>query len=262
MNKNNNDNLLTFDGHLNVFRKMLFRVIFVTLVISVVVFCFKEFTWNLLFAPSEWNFITYRLIENVVQIFGYDFHFDSFQVDLISTELSSQFMIHITTSIYLGLLGASPYILYELFKFISPALYENEKKHSVKVVLIIYALFVLGVLMSYFILFPVSFRFLGTYSVSDKIHTTITVDSYISTFTTLTFMMGIIFQLPIIAFFFSRMGIISYEILAKYRRHAFLIIMIIAAIITPPDIMTLILVTVPLYLLYEISVRIVRFIER
>lgn len=179
---------------------------------------------------------------------------------MIATDLSSQFMTHITTSVYLGLLGASPYILYELFKFVSPALYDNEKKYSVSVAIIIYVLFLIGVLMSYYILFPISFRFLGTYSVSENIRSTITLDSYIETFTTLTFIMGVVFQLPVIMFFLAKLGLISYHLLAKYRKHALIVIMLVAAIITPPDLMTLILVTIPLYLLYEVSVRIVKIV--
>jgi len=180
---------------------------------------------------------------------------------MIATDLSSQFMTHITTAVYLGLLGASPYILYELFRFISPALYENERKYSVQVAGIVYVLFLLGVLMSYFVLFPISFRFLGTYSVSAKVVSNITLDSYISTFVSLTLVMGVVFQLPVIAFFLGKMGIITSKTLTRYRRHSFLMIMILAAIITPPDIMTLVLVTIPLYLLYEVSIRVVKFLE-
>lgn len=261
MAKEDSQGLMTFGGHLEVLRRMLFRVIAVTAVIAAIVFCFKEITWRLLLAPSEWNFVTYRWIENVVQIFGYDFHFEQFHIDLIATDLSSQFMTHITTSIYLGLLGASPYILYELFRFASPALYENERKYSVQVVAIVYALFIVGVLMSYYVLFPISFRFLGTYSVAERVHSTITLDSYISTFTTLTLVMGVVFQLPVIAFALTKLGLISSELLSKYRKHSFLGIMLLAAIITPPDIMTLILVTIPLYLLYELSIRVAKWIE-
>jgi sec-independent protein translocase protein TatC len=181
---------------------------------------------------------------------------------MIATDLSSQFVTHITTAVYLGLLGASPYILYELFRFISPALYENEKKYSVQVAGIIYMLFLLGVLMSYFVLFPISFRFLGTYSVSAKVVSNITLDSYISTFVSLTLVMGLVFQLPVIAFFLGKLEFVTSEMLSCYRKHAFLVIMLVAAIITPPDLMTLILVTIPLYLLYEVSIRVVRWVEK
>ena len=255
-------NLLTFGGHLEVFRKMLFRILGVSGVIAVVVFCFKDITWNILMAPSEWDFCTYRWLETTMQAIGINFHFDEFHVDMIATDLSSQFMTHITTAVYLGVLGSSPYILYELFRFISPALYENEKKYSVQVAGIIYMLFLLGVLMSYFVLFPISFRFLGTYSVSAKVVSNITLDSYISTFVSLTLVMGLVFQLPVIAFFLGKLEFVSSEMLSRYRKHAFIVIMLVAAIITPPDLMTLILVTIPLYLLYEVSIRVVRWVEK
>ena len=115
---------------------------------------------------------------------------------------------------------------------------------------------------SYFILFPISFRFLGTYSVAESVHSTITLDSYISTFVTLTLMMGLVFQLPVVAFVLGKMGMVESSYLVRYRRYAFLIICVVAAIITPPDIMTLILVAVPLYMMYEVSIRVIRSTER
>ena len=260
-NQNKNDDLLTFGGHLEVLRQMLFRIIAVTGVIAMVVFCLKDTTWQVLLAPSEWDFCTYRRLESLMQSMGIDFHFEEFHVNMIATDLSSQFMTHISTAVYLGLLGASPYIVFELFRFISPALYDNERRYSVQVAGIIYTLFILGVLMSYFVLFPISFRFLGTYSVSAKVISNITLDSYVTTFVSLTMVMGLVFQLPVIAFFLAKMGFISSDMLSQYRKHAFIIIMLVAAIITPPDLMTLILVTIPLYLLYEVSIRVVRIVN-
>ena len=257
-----NNQMLTFGGHLEVLRRMLFRVLIVTAVFACAIFCFKDTTFDLLLAPSQSDFILYRWIEQFFALLGYDFHFTPFEVDLIATDLSSQFMTHISTSLYLGLLCASPYILFELFRFISPALYENERKYSIPVLLTIYALFIVGVLMSYFILFPISFRFLGTYSVAEQVHSTITLDSYISTFVTLTLVMGVVFQLPVIAYFLAKLGIIKSETLAKYRQYALIIIMIVAAIITPPDLMTLILVTIPLYLLYEVSILVTKRVSK
>ncbi len=261
MANDNNSDLLTFGGHLEVLRRMLFRILSVVLIIAVVVFCCKDLAWRILLAPSEYNFATYRWIEHMMQVVGVGFAFEPFTVDLIATDLSSQFMTHITTSLYLGMLGASPYIMYELFRFVTPALYENEKRYSVQVVIIIYLLFLFGVLMSYYVLFPISFRFLGTYSVAQRIHSTITLDSYISTFTTLTLLMGVVFQLPVIVFLLAKLGFISSGILAAYRKHAFIAIMVVAAIITPPDLMTLVLLSIPLYLLYEVSIRVARWVE-
>lgn len=121
MTKGNDQDYMTFGGHLEVLRRMLFRIIGVVGTLAIVIFCFKDFTWRLLLAPSECSFATYKWIENILSAFGFDFHFEEFRVDMIATDLSSQFMTHITTSLYLGLLGASPYILYELFRFVSPA---------------------------------------------------------------------------------------------------------------------------------------------
>ena len=260
--RNNNDNQLTFGGHLEVLRRMLFRILGVTAIIAIFIFIIKDVAWGILLAPSEWDFVTYRYIEKVIQWLGFDFHFDKYVVEMIATDLSSQFMTHVTTSLYLGCLIASPYILYELFCFALPALYENERKYSVYVAVIIYSLFIIGVLMSYFIIFPISFRFLGTYSVADKVNTMITLNSYITTFTSLTLVMGIVFQLPVIIYILAKMGIVDFQILSKYRKYALFIITAISAIITPPDIMTCILVTLPLYTLYECSIWIAKKVNR
>lgn len=255
--------LLTFGGHLEVLRRMLLRILGVAGVLAVGVFCLKDATWRLLLAPSEWDFVTYRLLERAAHALGFaDFRFGEWHVELIATDLSSQFMSHVTTALALGLLGASPYLLFELFRFVSPALYESERRHSVPLVAVVYALFLLGVAMSYYVLFPISFRFLGTYSVADRVHSTITLDSYVSTFATLTLLMGAVFQLPVVAFVLARMGFVTAELLSRYRRHALLLIMLVAAVITPPDLMTLVLVSIPLYLLYEVSIRVVRWTVR
>ena len=254
--------MMTFGGHLDVLRRMLFRIIAVVMVLTIGIFCFKDKTFELLLAPSQWDFVTYRYIEKSLHHLGSDFVFSQFHINLIATELSSQFMTHITTALYLGLLGASPYILIELFRFVTPALYENEKKYSVQVAVIVYLLFIIGILMSYFVLFPISFRFLGTYSVSGMVESNITLKSYVSTFTTLTLVMGLVFQLPVIAFFLGKLQVVTSQMLANYRQYALIVIMIVAAIITPPDLMTLILVTIPLYLLYEVSIIVLKRMER
>ena len=255
-------NMMTFGGHLDVLRRMLVRIIAVVMVLTIGIFCFKDKTFELLLAPSQWDFVTYRYIEKFLHHLGSDFVFSQFHINLIATELSSQFMTHITTALYLGLLGASPYILIEMFRFVTPALYENEKKYSVQVAVVVYLLFIIGILMSYFVLFPISFRFLGTYSVSGMVESNITLKSYVSTFTTLTLVMGLVFQLPVIAFFLGKLQVVTSQMLANYRQYALIVIMVVAAIITPPDLMTLILVTIPLYLLYEVSIIVLKRMER
>lgn len=253
--------MLTFGGHLDVFRRMLFRILCVIVVLAGIIFCFKTTTFDILLAPQEYDFFTFRFIDMIFRSLGFGFQLPEYHIQLISTELSAQFMTHVTVSCMLATLVASPYIMFELFRFISPALYESEKRYSCLVMGIIYALFILGLLMSYFILFPISFQFLATYQVNEKIVSTITLSSYISTFITLAFMMGIVFQLPMIAFILGRMGFIDADMLRRYRPYAFLAIIVIAAVITPPDIFTLVLVALPIYGLYEVSILILKRIS-
>lgn len=253
---------MSFSEHLDMLRKMLLRILVITLIFAVVIFVYKDKTFSILLSPSESDFCTYHWIERIMRMIDSSFRIEEFNIELIATDLSSQFMVHVSTAIYLGLLCASPLILYELFKFITPALLENEKQYSVPIVCTVYVLFILGVLMCYFVLFPISYRFLGTYSVAEKVHSTITLDSYISTFVTLTVMTGIVFQLPIIAYILGKIGLLHSSFMIKYRSYAFLVICLVAAIITPPDIMTLVLVALPLYALYEISIRVIKRIEK
>lgn len=249
---------MTFGDHLEVLRRMLCRIIAVVAALMIVIFCFKDVTFSLLLAPSKSDFITYQWLAALCGKVGIDFNLEDYCVQLIATDLSSQFMTHVTASCNLALLVASPYIVFELFRFISPALYENERKYSVRVVLSVYLLFIVGVLMTYFVLFPISFRFLGTYQVAAEVTNNITIDSYIGTLSTLTLLMGVVFQLPVLTYFLAKMGIIDSDLLCKYRRHALVLIMIVAAIITPPDLMTLAIVTIPMYLLYELSILIIK----
>lgn len=262
MCKQENAQMLTFGGHLEVLRKIIIRLVVVTLSISLMMFCIKNYVFDLILAPSNSSFTTYKIIEDLLRVLGSNFKFDDFHVELIATDLSSQFMTHISTSLYLGVLFSLPYILFELFRFISPALYEEEKRYSKWIVIVIYILFVLGLLMSYYILFPVSFRFLGTYSVAEQVRSTITIKSYMSSFISLSLVVGLVFQLPVLSYVLGKLGIINAEILSNYRKHAILLLTFVAATITPPDILSCILVTLPLYLLYEVSIKILRSINR
>ncbi len=251
---NQETGLLTFGEHLEVMRKMLFRIIVLILLLSIIIFCYKAETFSIILAPKSSDFATFQWISSLLETAGIQFQFENYNISLINTELSSQFMTHLSTSFTIGALLSSPFIVFELLKFISPALYDSERKYSVLVALIIYALFIVGILMSYYILFPISLRFLATYQVDPEVVNTITLDSYISTFISLTFLMGIVFEFPIIVFVLGKVGFIDREILKKYRAYALVAIMVISAIITPPDIFTLILVSIPLYGLYEVSI--------
>lgn len=255
MKKKQDSILLPYEEHLNIFRKTIYRILGVCIIFAIIIFCLKDITWKILLAPSEHTFVTYRAIESFIHFFGVDnFSIEKFDVNLIATDLSSQFMIHMTTAIYLGLLCASPYILSELFRFISPALLENEKKYSTYILTIVYLLFLIGLTISYLIIFPISFRFLGTYQVADKVDSMISLKSYISTFTSLTLVMGLLFQLPVIVYILAKKEILNFKLLVKYRKAALFSIVALSAVITPPDIITCILVTLPLYSLYECSI--------
>jgi sec-independent protein translocase protein TatC len=160
---------------------------------------------------------------------------------------------------YVGILFTAPYIIYQIFGFISPALYENERKYSKKVIFYSCVLFLLGVLLNYFIIFPLSFRFLATYQVNPEVINTINISSYIDTFILLSLLLGIMSEIPILTWLFAKLGFITDKYMVKYRKHAIVIIMLIAAIITPTvDIFTLLLVFFPIYLLYELSILVVR----
>ena len=262
--RDNDTQFLTFGGHLEVLRLVLFRILLVVTGLSIFFFSFKAETFRLLLAPSRWDFITYRVLESCIRAFGFgNFRFEPYEVRLVSTELTSQFMLPLSSSFYLALLTASPYILWELFRFVSPALYVAERRVATGLALAMYVLFTCGVLLSYYVVFPLSFRFLGTYQVDISVENTITLASYIGTFSTLTLMLGLVFQLPVVVFGLGKLGLITSSFLKRYRRHAFIVVLTLAAIITPSvDAFTLMLVTLPIYGLYVLCIIVVRWIER
>jgi sec-independent protein translocase protein TatC len=254
------DKPMTFWDHLEALRGVILKVLAVAVAGFIVAFCLKEPLFKLILAPSSPDFILYRWITAVAGQMGVDATaLQDFNVDLFSTTLTAQFMIHMKMAFYISLVVIMPYTLYALFGFVSPALHQNERQSSVKVVVWSYILFMIGIVLDYLIIFPLAFRFLGTYQVSESIPNVITLESYTSLLVTLTLLMGILFELPILAWFLGKMGIIDAGFMKKYRRHAIVAILIIAAVITPTtDVFTLTIVTLPIYLLYEISIGIVR----
>lgn len=253
---------LTFWGHLDVLRATLIKVVAVAVIGGIVAFLFKEELFAIVLAPKDSDFITYRLLYRISGLFIGDDTQD-FSVQLINTGLAQQFIIHVKTAMCAGVLCTSPYILYQLFRFVSPALYTNERKYAIHIVGSGYLMFILGVLISYYLIFPLTFRFLGTYQVSGDVTNMITLDSYISTLTVMSLTMGIVFEMPIVTWLFARMGLISADFMRRYRKHATVIILIVAAIITPTsDVFTLLIVSIPMYLLYEISITVARLARR
>ena len=180
-------------------------------------------------------------------------------VQLVSTGLAQQFVIHVKTALCVGAICASPYVVYQLFRFVSPALYERERHYAVRIVASGYLMFLLGAAVSYFLVFPLTFRFLGTYQVSGEVSNMITLDSYISTLMTMTLSMGIVFEIPVVAWLLAHAGLLSSSFMRRYRRHAIVAILVVAAVITPTsDVFTLLVVSMPMYVLYELSIWLVK----
>lgn len=251
---------MTFWEHLDVFRKGFVKCLIVWAVCSVGAFCFKDFLFAVLFAPSQSDFILYRGMCRLAEWIGVlSLCPGDFEVQFINIELASQFMIHLEVALIVGVLIAFPYLIIQLYGFVAPALYEQEKKYSVYIIFFGVLLFTLGVLLNYFVIFPFAFRFLSTYQVQEAVVNQIALKSYISTLLVLSLLMGILFEIPIVAYFLGKLGIITADVLRQYRKHAFIVLCILAAIITPTaDVFTLLLVTVPLYLLFEVSIKVVQ----
>ena len=242
---------MTFWDHLDVLRSALIRMAVAVVVFAIVAFILKDELFYIVLAPRTSDFITYRLIGA-----------DAFSLHLMNTGLTEQFMIHVRTAVYAGLLVASPYILYELFRFVSPGLYQNERRYAVWIVGAAYAMFLIGTLVNYFMVFPLTVRFLGTYQVSPDVANMLTLQSYVDTLIGMSLVMGVVFELPVVCGLLGRMGLLTDGMMSEYRRHAIVAILIVAAIITPTtDVFTLFVVSLPIYLLYEVSIFIVRLMN-
>lgn len=247
---------LSFWEHLDVLRTAIVKIVAVAVVFGIAAFCFKEKLFAVILAPKNDGFITYRLFNRIAAWAGGET--GSFAVQLINTGLAGQFVIHMKTALCAGVLCASPYILYQLFRFVSPALYACERKYAVRIVGGGYAMFLMGVAVSYFLIFPLTFRFLGTYQVSGEVENMIVLQSYISTLVLMCLTMGIVFEIPILSWLFAKLGFLTADFMRRYRKHAIVIILIVAAVITPTsDVFTLSLVTLPMWVLYEASILVV-----
>lgn len=250
----------SFWDHLEEFRKVLFRCLIAWLIGSVLAFCFKDLLFRVLFAPSSADFVSYRGLCRLAQATGWETLCpNAFEAQFINTELAAQFMTHIKVALWAGLVITFPFLLVQLYGFIVPALYEREKRYTMPLLLAGSLLFLAGVLLNYFVIFPFSFRFLANYQVYGAVENRISLSSYISAFVMLSLLMGLLFEIPILNYFLAKMGLLTAETLKKYRRHAIVGICIVAAVITPTgDAVTLALVTLPIYLLYEASIAIVK----
>lgn len=249
---------MSFFGHLDVLRGHLIRSAVVILLLTCVCFYYYDFLFDtIIMGPKRPDFWTYKAMCRIGDYFnlGPDFCIKTIPGKIINTEMAGQFTLQINSSLLVGIVIGFPYLLWEIWRFIKPALLEKERKSASGFVFFASLLFIMGILFGYYIIAPLSVNFLTNYTISDIIENTITIDSYLSSVATLTLGTGIVFELPIIIFILSKLGIMTPKFMKEQRRYAIVIIFIIAAIVTPtPDILTMLTVSLPLFLLYEVSI--------
>lgn len=252
---------MPFLDHLEELRWRLIRAAAAILLFAIVAFSFKRILFDVvIFGPRDPNFLTYRFFCKVSHWMGLDdsFCLSEMPFTLQNIAMSGQFTTHLITSAVAGLVISFPYIIWELWRFLKPGLHEKERQAARGMVFFSSVLFISGVLFGYFLIAPLSVQFLGGYRISPTVENQIQLSSYISTVTSVTLAAGLIFQLPILIYFLTRMGLVTPQILKDYRRHALVGVLLVSAIITPPDITSQVLVTIPIMVLYEISIVISR----
>lgn len=264
--KNSPNAEMSFLDHLEALRWHLVRSAIAVVTLGIMLFFMKDLVFDtIILGPKHTDFLTYRLMCRFSHFIGAgeELCISTIPFSLINTELAGQFTMHMWIAFVGGLIIAFPYILWEIWRFIKPALNDKERNSTSGFVFFASILFLTGVLFSYYMIVPLTINFLGSYQVSAEISNTITMDSYISTVTTLTLATGLVFELPIVVYFLTRFGILSAAFMRQYRKHAAVFILIVAAVITPsPDISSQLLVAIPLYILYEASIFVSRYVER
>ncbi len=248
---------MTIIDHLNDLRKFLFHSALGVAVGAAIVAMNIQWVYDkVIFAPKNPDFITYRLFCKISDALC----IKEIPIHIINRSMSGQFSAHIWTSIIFGIIIAFPYILYELWKFIRPALYDNERKYGLAFIIVSSLLFLLGILFGYYVITPLSVNFLGNYFVTSEIQNNIDLSSYNSLVRTTVLANGIVFELPIIIYFLAKMGLVTDEFLRENRKYALVVVLLLAAVITPPDIVSQIIVAIPLMILYEVSIYIAKFV--
>ena len=261
----NTDKEMSFLDHLEVLRWHLIRSFLSVIVLASVAFLAKDFIFNvLIFGPKHSDFPTYKILCEIAQFIGFkdSFCFTELPFRIQSRTMGGQFSAHVWTSITAGFIIAFPYILHEMWKFISPGLKVKERSSAKGFILIASLLFFIGVLFGYYVVTPLSINFLGTYQVSGQVHNDFDLSSYISLVRASVIASGLIFELPILIYILTKIGVVSPEILKKYRKISLVIVLILSAIITPPDIASQVIVSVPIIVLYEISIYISKAVIR
>jgi len=248
---------MTFLDHLEELRWHVIRAVTSIFVFAIIAFVYIRWIFNaVIMAPARPSFWTYRMLCRLSEKVGFnDLCITKLDFSLQSIGMGDQFMMSLTASLIIGLLFAFPYAFWEIWRFIKPGLYLNERKATSGAVFFVTFLFLAGVLFGYYVVSPLAINFLANYKLDDAIINQFTVTSYISLLATLTLACGVTFQLPMIVYFLSKAGVLTPVFMKEYRRHAFVIILVIAAIITPsPDVYSQLLVSFPLFLLYEVSI--------
>ena len=253
---------MSFLDHVEELRWHLIRSTIAVFLVGIVAFLMKDLIFNkIIFAPKDPDFITYRFFCRVSKFFGTEgLCIEDMPFTFQSLAMAEQFSVHIWTSITVGFIVAFPFIIWEVWKFISPGLYEKERKGAKSFIIISSSLFFLGVLFGYYVVTPLSVNFLGNYSISDLVERNIKIGSYIALVRSSALASGLIFELPIIMYFLTKMGLITPEFLRKYRKHALVMVLVLAAIITPPDIISQVIVAIPILILYEVSIQISKIV--
>jgi len=265
MSANQPKDEMSFLDHLEELRWHLIRSVVAILIVATVAFIFKDFIFDvILFGPKQKDFVTYRWFCSISQTLGQgsSFCIDDLPFRIQSRTMAGQFSAHLWTSILAGFIIAFPYIIFEFWKFISPGLYEKERKNARGFILIASTLFFIGVFFGYYIVTPLSINFLGNYSVSSEIFNDFDLSSYIGLLRASVLASGIIFELPIIVYFLTKVGIVTPEFLRKNRKVSLVLVLSLSAIITPPDIASQIIVSIPILILYEVSILISRIVIR
>jgi sec-independent protein translocase protein TatC len=258
-----NVNEMSFLDHLEDLRWHLIRATTAIIIIASVAYIFSRHLFDgVIFAPLNMKFVTYNFLCNAATWLNVDTTFCAEKIPLIlqNRTMAGQFSADIWTSILAGFIIAFPYVIYQLWKFISPGMHENERKYSKGFIIISSLLFFLGVLFGYYIVTPLSINFLGNYSISEAVDNQIDISSYIALVRSAVLASGLVFELPIIIYFLTKVGLVTPEFLIKYRKYALIIVLILSAIITPPDIASQIIVAIPILILYQVSIYISKIV--
>ncbi len=255
---------MSFLEHLEELRWHLVRISAAVIFGAIFVFINVKFIMDkILFAPKYPAFVTNRVFAWVAEKFSSpDLAINTQPFSIINYDMAGQFSTHLSIAMIGGIIISIPYIFWEFWRFIKPALYEKERKHATGAVFYSSLLFLLGIFFGYYLIVPLSTHFFGSYRVSAEVVNQINLNSYISAVTTIILGSGIVFELPIVIFFLAKVGLVSSGFLKSYRRHAYILLLLLAAIITPPDVFSMLLVSGPLIVLYELGVVLAKGIER